>query len=891
MTPLDRDRWALLEPLIDQAFDLTLEDRKSWLDRLRATSPDVAGEIDALLARESGPRAAWLDADPAALVGHTPRLAGQTIGAYTLDEPIGAGGMGSVWLAHRNDGRFEGKVALKLLNLALIARAAEQRFVQEGTVLARLRHPNVAALLDAGVSDAGQPYLVLEYVDGERIDAHADQHRLDPRQRIALCLDVARAAAHAHANLVIHRDIKPSNVLVTRDGTVKLLDFGIAKLVSERESGSLPSTLTEEGGRALTPEYAAPEVILGQPVSTATDVYSLGVLLFVLLAGRHPFGTSFESPATAVAAAVGGDPLRLSDAVVADAGTRSTSSRRLRRLYAGDLDNILAKSLKRKPEERYQTAAAFAEDLTRYLGNLPVAARPDSWGYRARKFARRHRAGLAAASVVALSLVGGTGFSVRQMRIAEGQRDRARESARRSAASVSFEATLFRVLERGRSYTYEELLERARGAVERQFRGDPIARMQIGIQFAQIYLRADDAKSAFAMLDRTREIADSLGHPEWQGRTRCELAASLTKAGRADSAIAIVQQGRRFLDGVADPERGTLNACDTIGADAWVNLNKLDSAGPAFERVAQRFRTEGDTVREAYIFALMDLSRVQFGLRHLREAGATVARLLELSRRGISSDPHTRAILIQNSATVRHQLGEFRASRELLAAVVGDSTGRDSVVARVPVLRYQYAFALERTGVADSAHYWIERALAQERDLLPGDLATAHTFAAEIAATRGDMIAFERHRVAVERMVDRLPTKAVRELGYLKLLAMRETGDSLGSRITAVLDSSGFGPGRPNQGRLVDHLLVAAERLNAAGRHADAQRYAEALVAVAAIDSLTWKQSGLVGVALYHRARGEIGRGDVRAARASLQSADAPLRYGYGPALRDSLGR
>jgi hypothetical protein len=221
-------------------------------------------------------------------------------------------------------------------------------------------------------------------------------------------------------------------------------------------------------------------------------------------------------------------------------------------------------------------------------------------------------------------------------------------------------------------------------------------------------------------------------------------------------------------------------------------------------------------------------------------------------------------------------------------------------VARVPVLRYQYAFALERTGVADSAHYWIERALAQERDLLPGDLATAHTFAAEIAATRGDMIAFERHRVAVERMVDRLPTKAVRELGYLKLLAMRETGDSLGSRITAVLDSSGFGPGRPNQGRLVDHLLVAAERLNAAGRHADAQRYAEALVAVAAIDSLTWKQSGLVGVALYHRARGEIGRGDVRAARASLQSADAPLRYGYGPAhslvrrataLRDSLGR
>ena len=205
--------------------------------------------------------------------------------------------MGTVWLARRSDGRYEGQAAVKLLNLALLDPVGSERFRREGTLLARLNHPNIARLLDAGVADGGQPYLVLEYVEGSRIDRYCDERRLSPEARLRLFLDVLVAVSHAHANLIVHRDLKPSNILVTRDGTVKLLDFGIAKLLQEEQSDAGVSTLTDAGGRAMTPEYAAQEQIRGEPVTIATDVYTLGVLLYGLLAGRHPAGEFGRLPA------------------------------------------------------------------------------------------------------------------------------------------------------------------------------------------------------------------------------------------------------------------------------------------------------------------------------------------------------------------------------------------------------------------------------------------------------------------------------------------------------------------------------------------------------------------------------------------------------------------
>ena len=316
-------------------------------------------------------------------------LTGQSIGNYTLESQIGSGGMGTVWRARRNDGRFEGVAAVKILNAALLGRAAEERFRREGSILARLQHPNIAHILDAGVAPNGFPYIVLEHVEGDHIDRWCDNRTLGVEARIRLFLDVLTAVAHAHANLVVHRDIKPSNVLVSDDGRPKLLDFGIAKLL-QGEADDEQTLLTREGEWALTPVYAAPEQMTGGPVTTATDVYSLGVLLYVLLCGRHPIAVSTHSAADLIRAVVDEDPRRLSasalplhrdeptDVAETIAERRATTPDRLRRTLEGDLETIVGKALKKAPQERYVSATAFADDLHRFLDDRPIAARPDS---------------------------------------------------------------------------------------------------------------------------------------------------------------------------------------------------------------------------------------------------------------------------------------------------------------------------------------------------------------------------------------------------------------------------------------------------------------------------------------------------------------------------------
>ena len=352
---------AALDALLDHALAIDPAERGAWLAGIREEQPAMAAELEALLAEEAAldARGFLLDSPLAGTSRAEPSLTGRRIGAYTLERPIGQGGMGTVWLARRSDGRFEGSVAIKLLNLALLDPVGSERFRREGTVLARLSHPNIARLIDAGVTDDGQPYIVLEYVEGLRIDRYCDEQHLTPARRLERFLEVLGAVNHAHANLIVHRDIKPSNIIVATDGTVKLLDFGIAKLLEAESALGERSTLTDLGGSALTPEYAAPEQVSGGTVTTATDVYSLGVLLYVLLAGRHPTGEHHGSVAEHLRGILDTEPVRLSAAVaaggeVADgegvAEARSMPINRLRRLYAGDLENILAKALKKKPE-------------------------------------------------------------------------------------------------------------------------------------------------------------------------------------------------------------------------------------------------------------------------------------------------------------------------------------------------------------------------------------------------------------------------------------------------------------------------------------------------------------------------------------------------------------
>src|SRR5467141_924348 len=420
MSKLSPEQWQALSPHLDQALEMTDDERWTWLSSLQSENPTLAYQLEILLREhrvlsEEG----FLEASALELP-EGPGLAGQTLGVYTLVSQIGHGGMGTVWLAERSDGRFERRVAVKVLNIALMGKGGEERFKREGRILGRLTHPHIAELIDAGVSLTGQPFLVLEYVEGDHIDRYCDQHGLDVSNRVRLFLDALRAVAQAHDNHIVHRDLKPSNILVRTDGQAKLLDFGIAKLL-ECDGLIGESPLTLEGGRALTPEYAAPEQLKGEAVTAATDVYASGVLLYVLLTGQHPAGAGPRTPAGLVKAILDTEPPRPSEIVaptqtngetaLTNARRRATTPDKLARLLRGDLDTIVAKALKKNAQERYASIKAFADDLQRYLRHKPISARPDAIAYRAGKFVRRHKSSVIATLLVTLALIGTTTFT------------------------------------------------------------------------------------------------------------------------------------------------------------------------------------------------------------------------------------------------------------------------------------------------------------------------------------------------------------------------------------------------------------------------------------------------------------------------------------------------
>jgi tetratricopeptide (TPR) repeat protein len=398
-------RWDRIAPYLDRALDLEPHDREAWLAELTQTQPEIAQKVRGFLARH-----AVLDAqgflersaiEPPAPTAHS----GMRVGAYTLDRLIGRGGMGEVWLAVRSDGRYQGQCAIKFLSSTAPKGALAERFQREGQLLGRLAHPNIARLLDAGATDDGHSYLALEYVEGVPIDRYCDSKSLDVKQRLRLFMDVLAAVTHAQEHLVVHRDLKPSNVLVTHDGIVKLLDFGVAKLI---EDANLPgfALVTREGMFALTPAYAAPEQLTNAPITTATDVYALGVLLYVLLSGVHPTGAQASSPAEIVHGILHVDPSPLTQAVPG---------------IDGELQPILGKALKKLPQERYGSATAFADDLRRYLTHKPIRARPDTLLYRGRKFVRRNRVPVAVGALLVMGLAAAL-FAVNRERVVAERR-------------------------------------------------------------------------------------------------------------------------------------------------------------------------------------------------------------------------------------------------------------------------------------------------------------------------------------------------------------------------------------------------------------------------------------------------------------------------------------
>jgi serine/threonine protein kinase len=545
----DPDLWKQLSPLLDELLDLDVAERCRRLVELRRDNGRMADQLEALLSSvQLAEDSHFLGSDvQAELKDEAPSLAGRQLGAYVIESLLGQGGSGSVWRARRADGRYKGSVAVKLLHLSLLGRNGALRFEREGRILAQLTHPQIARLLDAGVTTEGQPYLVIELVEGRRIDHYCDASRLNIEQRLALFAQVLDAVAHAHSHLVVHRDIKPNNILVTADGSVKLLDFGIAKLLHD-ESEAEP--VTSEAQRALTPEYAAPEQLQGGAVTTATDVYALGVLLYQLLVGQHPTAGNTATAAEAMQATLNTDPPHLVAALMkpsADgakaprnaAEARDISLLQLKRQLQGDLNNIVACTLRKEPSQRYQTIAALAEDLRRYLAHEPVSARPDSLFYRSTKFVRRHRSLAAAALVVFLSVGAGLAGTLTQAHRAERERDfalRQLSYARSSSEFISF------LLEQSadKSFTLTELLAHAEPVLQKQFADDPAQRAHLQLLLASLYANVNDvAKTNQLGLSAQRDAQDG-ADPFLKAEIDCLVARQLGYDGYYDQAKPIL---------------------------------------------------------------------------------------------------------------------------------------------------------------------------------------------------------------------------------------------------------------------------------------------------------------------------------------------------------------
>jgi eukaryotic-like serine/threonine-protein kinase len=527
MSTWSPEQWRALSPYLDEALTLTAEARAAWMDALRSRDPLIAGQLETLLKeRDEAEKKGFLQKGPLSSPGE--QQAGQTIGAYRLINLIGQGGMGTVWLAERSDGRFEGRAAVKFLSMAVVGRGGEERFKREGAILARLSHAHVARLLDAGVSETGHPYLILEYVEGEPIDRYCDERGLNIEERIRLFLDVLDAVAHAHSNLIVHRDIKPTNVLVSKDGDVKLLDFGIAKLLEGEGQDGAATLLTQEVGSALTPEYAAPEQVTGAPVTTATDVYELGVLMYVLMTGQHPAGPGLLSPAELLKSIVEGEPQRPSDVVIAGTKRAADSAEQrgvlpdtLRSKLRGDLDTVVLKTLKKNPAERYGSVSALAADLGRYLRNEPISARPDSVRYRATKFVRRHRLAVVLATLVVLASAAGLVGTLLQARTARQQRDVALRERDRATRITEFMTSMFKVSDpseaRGNSITAREILDKAAQQVGTDLAKDPEAQAHMMYVMGEVYDSLGLIPQGKSLVSRAAELQRKVlgsSHPE-----------------------------------------------------------------------------------------------------------------------------------------------------------------------------------------------------------------------------------------------------------------------------------------------------------------------------------------------------------------------------------------
>ena len=903
MRSIDPALWRRVNPLLDEVLELDAAGRAVRIAALRSEDPALADVlIDLLSEKDLADEQQFLQAGVVTLAAsppvEAPSLEGTRIGAYVIESLLGQGGSGSVWRARRLDERIGGFVAIKLLHLSMLGHAGK-RFEREGAILARLTHRNIARLIDAGVTAAAQPYLVLELVAGQPIDRYCDDHRLDVDHRIALFDDVLGAVAHAHSHLIVHRDIKPSNILVGADGDVKLLDFGIAKLL---EDGGDGAPLTVEGQRVLTPQYAAPEQLQGDAITMATDIYALGVLLYELLAGRHPTSARTASSAEVIRATLEVDPLPLPRALTTSltdskqeiagvASARNTTPERLRRRLRGDLENILARMLRKNPAERYQTAAALAEDLGRYRNDQPVSARPDSIAYRLVKFTRRHRTMVAAAAVVILSLAAGLAGTVTQARRARAEAAKARlerdHAMRQLTYAESSNEFITFLLDQGGSdkpLMLSELLDRGEQLVTRQFESDPATRARLQMHLSGLYAQGGQSGKAEAMLKQAQHTAQTVADPALHATLECALAWQASEKGSADLAVDMVDKALARLDATADREIATSARAECQFTRGQLRFARGDPRA-ATDDLQLALTTLGQPRTDQRTLAIRIRSTLALALHGVGQSAAAIGEyervVGELEAMGRGSTQLVAALynnlgvlLLASGQTLRAQ----QASARALDIVKGGSTSD-------PVLEAVYAKVLTELGRAREALPLAERAIASaeasgnERVKLiamqngavtlcaVGNLARCeallHEAQAGLARTGSAAAMVSLQLQQAELALTRTDAPEAARLLGLALAALGATPEANVSGIQALV------------------LLTRAEQQ--LGELADAQRHAEQAVAGARKAMTGFTHSRWLGGALLAQGLVQQASGNLEAARASWREALVELQATAGP--------
>lgn len=749
--------WKQLWAIFEAAVDLPERERDTYLKKTCGDDLALRERVAKLInsdAREDGPLDRGLD--HAGILDVAEAEPPGAVGPYRIEREIGRGGAGQVFLGTRSDPSFKQKVAIKLIPLGRYSQSVQKRFMLERQILSDLDHENIARLLDGGITDEGIPYLIMEYIDGVTIDEYCDSHRLNLDERLALFRQVCEAVHYAHRQLVVHRDIKPGNVMVDQAGRVKLLDFGVAKLLDAGFGENAPAT--ETLGRMATPEYASPEQLRGDRLSTATDIYSLGVLLYQLLTGRRPIAIDRSDLAAAVSAITLSEPIRPSQLQRSTAGgpeARAPAPKLLR----GDLDNIVMLALRKDPERRYGSAALFAQDIERYLGGFPVQARAESVGYRIAKFVRRHPIGVAATALTAAILAALTVTSFMQAKNLELALGEARLEQQKSAQIADFLQGLFKAND---PYTTNQgdqstqaLLSAGAERIETELADQPALQAALMKTMADVYVNMslyDEAQSlarrALAIFESINEVPgvetqqarltlsriayllgdyetslslcepvidSASGDKELKSAAQLLCAGSLTSAGRYTESIALAREVLRSTATVPIDQR--TDAHNRLGNNYWF-LAEYDLAREHYEATHEALTQQYGEAHPRTAASLGRIASVDLRVGALERAESLNRKVLEQTIAALGRDHRQSAAALNETGVVLLTRGKYPEAEDLFQQSVDiyrKLEGHDSTNAMRPMVNLALLFTETQR---------LEEALATHAELLEREIQT-----------------------------------------------------------------------------------------------------------------------------------------------------------------------